>query len=126
MTKPTIDKLVENEAMFRKKNEAVQEDIKLLNDISDAQGDDEVISKDMILEFYCECSDEDCMLRIPMSIDQYEDIHKDRKQFIVKPDHDVASVEEVIEHRSGYSIVKKAVQVPEYPDGFNKTALSNV
>ncbi|MEO5691238.1 MAG: hypothetical protein ABIQ64_03565 [Candidatus Saccharimonadales bacterium] len=126
-TKLPIDKLVENEAMFRKRNESVQDDIKLLNEISKTEGEEEVpIPEDTILKFYCECSDEDCVLRIDMSLKEYEQIHTDRKQFVVIPGHEIVAVEEVVDSMANYSIVKKVVEAPENPDTLHQTPVFNV
>lgn len=125
-SKQTIDKLVENEAMFRKRNETVQEDIKTVNDIAHSHGEGEAISDEMELEFYCECSDENCLLRIPMSIERYEIIHKDRKQFVIKPGHEVTYIEEVVVLMPEYTIVKKRLEAPEEPETLNETAVVNV
>ncbi len=124
--KRPIDKLVENEAMFRQRNETVQDDIKALNDIANDQGEEEPIPHDTILKFYCECSDENCTMRIPMSIQQYEKVHADRKQFIVIPDHEVVSVEEVVYQMADYTIVKKLIEAPEQPDTLHQTPVFNV
>lgn len=124
--KRPIDKLVENEAMFRKRNEAVQDDIKVLNDTAQAQGEEEPIPDDTILKFYCECSDESCAMRVPMSIKQYELIHDDRKQFIVIPGHEVVSVEEVVDQMADYTVVKKVIEAPEQPDTLHQTPVFNV
>lgn len=125
-TKSPTDKLVENEAMFRQKNETVQDDIKTLNEIALSQRDEEPISDDTVLNFYCECSDEDCRVRIPMSIKQYELIHKDRKQFIIVRNHEVSSIEDVMEQTSDYTVVRKLAEVPEEPDTLHQTPVFNI
>ncbi len=125
-TKTPVDKLVENEAMFRQKNETVQKDIKTLNEIALSQRDEEPISEETVLNFYCECSDENCRLRIPMSLKQYEHIHENRKQFIVVNDHEVSLVENVVERTKHYTVVKKLVEAPEEPDSLHHTPVFNV
>lgn len=120
------DKLVENEAMFRQQNETVQEGIKELNEIANAQNEEEAIPDTTVLKFYCECSDENCTLRVSLSVKQYEQIHADRRQFIVAPGHEIVSIEEVVDQLADHTIVKKLIQAPEQPDTLHETPVSNV
>ncbi len=63
----------------------------------------------MTLHFYCECSNEDCHERIALPLSKYKEIHSDRSRFIVMPEHEVPSIENVVSKKTKYSVVDKFV-----------------
>jgi len=83
-------------------------------------------SNELLLRFYCECSDENCRLRIPVKLDEYVKIHQNRARFVVIPGHEVRSLEEVVIKTPDYYVVEKFVEAPEHPEKLNKTDVSNI
>lgn len=117
---------IENEVVFRKANEKIQKGFDNIERL--AKEEDFAVPKpdpDMILHFYCECSDENCRQRITMPHSKYKEIHKDRSQFIVQPGHATKALEEVVSKRAKYNVVDKFVTPPETSTGLNATSISN-
>ncbi|HEX8389838.1 MAG TPA: hypothetical protein VF597_00240 [Candidatus Saccharimonadales bacterium] len=109
-------RLAENEVIFREWNERQQRSIDSLNAMAeeDNQPEHQFTHHDnnVALQFYCECSDENCKARIPMRHSDYNDIHKNRKRFIVKTGHDVAAIERIVTEKTGYMVVEKRAAPP--------------
>lgn len=124
--KSSVRRLVENEAVFRSHNENVQQGLKKLNDIASSEGYSATNTDGLSLQLYCECSDENCTLRIPLKIDAYGDIHKNRQHFVVIPGHEFNSIEKVVIKKPAYYVVEKFAEAPENPHKLNKTKVTNV
>jgi hypothetical protein len=121
------DRMAENEAVFREHNERVQREIAKLKRLAKQEGHAELIHDDDIpLHFYCECADENCVLRVIMKPSLYQAIHRDRNRFIIAPGHDVKEIERVIDQQDDYYVVEKTVEVPDSPGGLNPTPVKNV
>ena len=84
-----------NEAMFRQVNERI-EDLATTFALQDRP-----------LELICECGDASCTEQITIAIDTYEAIRKDPTLFVVYPKHEIPDVEEIVEQRSGYDVIRK-------------------
>ena len=89
-----------NEAVFRDVNERIQ-DVASSFDLTSEP-----------LDLICECGDAACVARISLSRDEYEGIRADPELFAVAGGHVAPDVEEVVENRSGYDIVRKYKGVP--------------
>lgn len=121
-------KQIENEMLFRRANEKVGTDLDDLDAMHIADGNPHLVSDaDMKLEFKCECSDENCDVRIPMKLSDYRKMHLDRSVFLIKPNHEVKPIEKVIEANDAYSVVRKNNVTPEPREGaaFNLTGTDN-
>ena len=119
-------RLVENEAIFRYENEKVRAQLDELSRLSKAEGHGpHEYDKNMRIHFYCECSDETCLKRITMTLDRYDEIHKDRKQFLILPGHQVEPIEDIIETRPEYMVVRKRITPPEVPVKLNRSSIDN-
>jgi hypothetical protein len=117
---------IENEMIFRRINEKVGDDLDALDAMHVEDGNIQLIrDEDLLLRFKCECSDENCVERIPMQLTEYQQIHTDRDTFIVRPDHEVDSIETVVKETSEYTVVKKNNSTSEPSDVLNKTAIDN-
>ena len=117
---------IENEMIFRRINEKVGDDLGALDAMHIEDGHIELISdEDLLLHFKCECSDENCEVRIPMQLSEYQEVHTYRDTFIVLPDHQVDPIEKVIRKTSIYNVVKKNNSTAEPSDEFNKTSIDN-
>jgi hypothetical protein len=75
--------------------------------------------------FQCECSDENCDLRIPIRLSVYRKIHENRNAFIIKHKHQVKKIEKVILTEKNYSVVEKNNSTPEPGDTLNVTSIKN-
>lgn len=117
---------IENEMIFRRVNEKVGDDLGRLDamhiedDNLDLMWDDAIL-----LNFKCECSDEDCDKRIPMKLSVYKKVHENRDAFIIKPKHQVKEIEKVILREENYSVVEKNNSTAEPDDTLNKTTINN-
>lgn len=107
---------IENEMIFRRVNETVIQDLIDLDDEHTRNDQLDLLwDQAILLSFQCECSDEECKARIPLTMREYQDIHNDRDTFIVKTDHEIDKIEKVILKQKGYHVVRKNNRVPE-PD----------
>lgn len=113
---------IENEMIFRRINEKVGDDLGAL-DAMHIEDDDIDLIRDasLLLNFKCECSDENCTGRIPMQLSEYQEIHTDRDTFVVMPDHQVDPIEKVLRETPIYNVVKKNNSTPEPTDVLNNT-----
>ena len=90
-----------NEAVFREVNERIE----TLAQTFDLDAEP--------LDLICECGDASCVERIRMTRAEYEQVRSDAQQFAVFPGHEAPDLEEVVERRAGYDIVKKDEGLPE-------------
>lgn len=117
---------IENEMIFRRANELVGDNLDELDEKHIDDGNPQLVrQKDLMLHFMCECSDENCKLRIPIKLSAYQTIHKNRDAFIIKPKHQVEAIEKVIQTGVGYNVVEKNNSTPEPGKLLNKTLVSN-
>ena len=65
---------------------------------------------DTALLFYCECADIKCHERIPMTLETYNDVHQNKKAFVIIAGHDVDAIERVAGKTPDYWIVEKFVE----------------
>jgi hypothetical protein len=99
---------IENEMLFRRMNEKVGDDLGALD--ASYIDDKEIYlirDDDVLINFKCECSDENCTVRIPLKLSEYQEIHENRDTFIVMPDHQVDPIEEVVSSGPNYNVVIK-------------------
>lgn len=119
-------KQIENEMIFRRVNEAV---IKNLLDLDKKHTEDKNLhllwDQAILLQFKCECSDEKCEIRIPLTLKDYQKIHTNRDTFIVKPRHQVEPIEKIVREEEAYTVVKKNNRTAEPGDELNVTAIDN-
>jgi hypothetical protein len=121
-------KQIENEMLFRRANEKVGTDLDALDALHIADGNPHLVrNDDLLLDFKCECSDENCEARVSMKLSRYKELHIDRSAFIIKPNHEVKPIEKVIEETEKYSVVRKNNVTPEPRQDmeFNNTGLDN-
>jgi hypothetical protein len=64
-------------------------------------------SRREILDLVCECGDTGCSERIRLSREDYEALRADPRLFAVVPGHEEPDVEQVVDHGSGYHVVRK-------------------
>jgi hypothetical protein len=91
-----------NEAVFRNVNERIQ-----LLQHSFALAEREP------LQMICECDRLDCMTRIAVDVDAYEQVRAHPDQFLVAGGHEDQLVDEVVSVRRGYTVVRKKKGDPQ-------------
>ncbi len=117
---------IENEMIFRRVNEKVGDALDALDAMHIEDGNIDLLSdEDLLLQFRCECSDENCSARIPLLRSKYDEIHIDRRNFVILPDHQVDPIEVVIKKTGSYSVVKKNNVIPEPSGSLNSTSIDN-
>jgi len=89
-----------NEAVFREVNER----------INDLAGDFGLESH--LLDLVCECGDPNCVERITMSREEYEQLRADPTHFALYPGHEKSDIDEVIDRRGAYDLVRKREGAP--------------
>lgn len=117
---------IENEMIFRRINEKIGTDLDVVDAMHVADKNPHLVRDDLImLLFKCECSDENCEKRIPLRLSKYRELHLDRSTFIVRPRHQVESIENVILEEPEYSLVRKNHAIDEPGDSLHKTTVDN-
>jgi hypothetical protein len=89
-----------NEAIFRDVNERLTD----LNETLAAFTDK--------MQIVCECGDDECIDQISLSPGEYEALRADPTHFAVVSGHDDVEVEDVVESRQGYDVVRKREGIP--------------
>lgn len=104
----SLRRMAENQVVFRKMNEQAKAFVDELARIAD---EDERMKDmrhdDKTLQFYCECSDEDCQLRIAIQPSAYSKIHAQPDHFAILPGHNLPAIESVVEQHDTFIVVKK-------------------
>ncbi len=117
---------IENEMIFRRINEKIGDSLNKLDAMHIEDDNLQLLWDDAILlNFQCECSDEECHARIPMKLSVYNKIHENRDAFIIKLKHQVSEIEKVIIAEDSYSVVEKNNSMPEPEGTLNKTSVDN-
>jgi hypothetical protein len=88
-------RLAANEAYFREVNERVQEHVK---DVAGAHAR---------FNMLCECSSLACAERIPVTAAEYEEAHRNPRQFIVTVGHVQFEIEESVLRTDRFEVVRK-------------------
>lgn len=121
-------KQIENEMLFRRANEKVVFNLDEIDELHVSDGNPHLVrNADLLLDFKCECSDENCNVRIPLELSVYKKIHLDRSAFITNRNHEVKSIEKVIKTTDDYSVVRKnnITAEPSHDAQFNDTTIDN-
>jgi hypothetical protein len=84
-----------NEALFREVNERLREL---------AEGFPSTPGK---LDLICECGNVTCASRIEMDRGEYEQVRSDSTTFAIFKGHEIPDVEEIVERRKAYDVVRK-------------------
>ncbi len=88
-------RLGSNEALFRAVNERLKDLNETFSTISER------------FSIACECGDPTCVERISIPPAEYEALRADPTQFAIRPGHEGPTVEEVVERRGEYVVVRK-------------------
>jgi hypothetical protein len=95
MTDDRMKKVARNQAMYRQVNERIEE----LNEAFEEMSGEFVV--------VCECADPMCAEQIALSREAYERTRANSAQFILRPGHQAADVEELVATQADYVIVEK-------------------
>ena len=91
------ERISENELLFRGLNDRIE-------DVADSSGD-------ATMSAVCECGDALCFAPISLPRAEYARIVRDNpsgSKFIVKPGHEIAEIDTVVERHDKYVVVEKA------------------
>lgn len=83
-----------NEALFREVNERLEE---LAQSFAHPE----------TLDLICECGNPSCASRIEMDREEYEHLRSDSATFAIVKGHRIPDVEEIVERRKRYDVVRK-------------------
>jgi hypothetical protein len=90
---PPDRRLARNEALFREVNESVR----TLTEDSDGT----------LHDFFCECADVDCTIRVKLTNSEYEVARSEGTRFIVACGHEVPRVERIVIETERFLLVEK-------------------
>ena len=85
------ERAAKNQSLFREVNERIGE----------------LASSANIVEFICECANEDCSELVSLTRDEYEQIRGGSNRFYVIAGHELPAVEETVETTDRYLVVSK-------------------
>jgi hypothetical protein len=116
-------KWAQNEQVFRQHNEKVINELVSTKEIAKEHGQLEYAKgiDDLALLFYCECSNENCRLRIPLTPKEYTDKHQNSSQFILIPGHHIPKIERIVHDYGHYVVVEKFITPPKKAKKLNIT-----
>ena len=86
-------RIEENEKLFREVNERVE---RLQDDLQAAEP-----------RWVCECGDETCFEKLAVPLGEYHEVRAHDDWFLIKPDHAVPDVEQIVTERGSYLVVEK-------------------
>ncbi len=89
------ERLAENERAFRTANERFSERAEKL------------VSAETPVPFLCECTDEDCLARIELSLAEYRAVRKHHDHFVIVPGHPTLENENVVSDYGDFHVVEK-------------------
>jgi hypothetical protein len=99
------ERVSQNEAMYRAVNREIEQAAKETGEGSRGR-----------LEVICECGRDDCPETLDLTIDEYDEAHRERDRFVIAPGHEDEQIEHVVERTERYLVVDKfgeAEQVAE-------------
>jgi hypothetical protein len=93
-------RIAENEVLFRSVNERIEGMNEAFGTVTDT------------FSIVCECGDAACTEQIEIGRSDYERVRADPTLFVVKPGHEIGRVEDVLETRDEYDVVRKREAEP--------------
>jgi hypothetical protein len=94
------DRIARNEVLHREVNERVRQVEQSLT----ARGVVEPLEEG---EYFCECGLDDCIEKVRVRSDEYNDVRAHPARFFVLPDHVIADVETVVARNERFVVVEK-------------------
>lgn len=104
----------QNEVIFKKHNQSIQAGFDEIKRLAEEDEQEYLIPKNgnTVLRFYCECADENCRLRILLTPNEYNKLHKKPDHFVIAPGHETQRIEKVVKRTPDYNIVEKELVPP--------------
>jgi hypothetical protein len=102
---PQDDRRTENEALFREINERVS---RMRDHTGESRG-----AADELLDFLCECSRQECLEKLQMTVAEYEGVRSAPTDFVVAPGHQDSEVERVLSESDRFTVVRKEGRAAE-------------
>ena len=62
---------------------------------------------DAVVRIRCECGHADCNQSIRMRVDEYEQLRRQPRRFVLCEDHDTPAIERIVDRGEAYVIVEK-------------------
>ena len=88
-------KIGENEALYRTVNERIEDLNQVFGTLTNT------------MTVVCECGDGACAQQIEIAVEDYERIRAEPTYFIIVPGHEIPDVEDVVEERATFHVVRK-------------------
>lgn len=60
--------------------------------------------------FICECGELTCEAKISLPVETYREIRQNKRQFFVKPGHEIPKAEVVLERYPNYCLIEKPLE----------------
>ena len=95
-------RLAQNEALFREVNERIDE--QAATHLGDGH----------LYDYFCECANSDCTLRVSLTVREYEEIRRDPRRFLVAPGHEMPEIEAVVARNERYWVIEKHGEAGAY------------
>ena len=95
MGDPRAEHIAQNEAVYRSVNEKIEDLNRAFAPVLES------------MAIVCECGDASCAMQIEVDLATYERVRTDSVLFFVVPGHEITDVEDVVDERDGYNIVRK-------------------
>jgi hypothetical protein len=92
------ERVAENEATFRRANEALYRRFQELGAAD-------------LAPFLCECGNDRCTQTIRLNLEEYEEVREQSGRFVVVPGHEILEVERVVEAGERYDVIEKPSRV---------------
>lgn len=96
------ERIGRNEILFREVNERIEE---MQAGQQGAAGH---------FDFLCECGDRDCIEQLPLTVVEYEEVRSEPTHFVVRPGHEVPTVERVVATGDRFLVVRKLEEVAAF------------
>ena len=64
------------------------------------------------IDIVCECARMTCDAAIDITLDEYEDVRKDARHFVILPEHFVGDIERIVFENDRFAVVAKREGVP--------------
>lgn len=104
------ERIAKNEASFREINERL------------SAGLAQVPDNPELLEFICECGDQNCEDHVELSLDEYEQVRRDSRHFAVVPGHAIPDAERIVSSDHRFDLVEKIGDAVELTDAADRRA----
>jgi len=93
------ERMARNEAASREINEKIEE----------AYQDEPLANR---IDIVCECARMRCDAAIDITLDEYEQVRKDARHFVIIPEHFVGDIEGIVFENDRFAVVAKREGVP--------------